>query len=204
MVILGMEWKWIFNMGEMSITRKMLDTLRKGRVDEARRAAEQFVTEAQEQDNFLTRSKILMQEAIDENKKKILTEEEEVDDSHSDSFDITKNTPQFGDVRTSQEEAIRKAINGNVQFEENALKYYPKADDMTLNGKIPSLNLDFQFRYNDPSGDGVYVWTDAMQLTDTNARTIGKIRDAFSNWKDSITQDGDLMEKLKKAAENKD
>lgn len=191
-------------MGEMSITRKMLDTLRKGRVDEARRAAEQFVTEAQEQDNFLTRSKILMQEAIDENKKKILTEEEEVDDSHSDSFDITKNTPQFGDVRTSQEEAIRKAINGNVQFEENALKYYPKADDMTLNGKIPSLNLDFQFRYNDPSGDGVYVWTDAMQLTDTNARTIGKIRDAFSNWKDSITQDGDLMEKLKKAAENKD
>lgn len=204
MVILGMEWKWIFNMGEMSITRKMLDTLRKGRVDEARRAAEQFVTEAQEQDNFLTRSKILMQEAIDENKKKILTEEEEVDDSHSDSFDITKNTPQFGDVRTSQEEAIRKAINGNVQFEENALKYYPKADDMTLNGKIPSLNLDFQFRYNDPSGDGVYVWTNAMQLTDTNARTIGKIRDAFSNWKDSITQDGDLMEKLKKAAENKD
>ena len=204
MVILGMEWKWIFNMGEMSITRKMLDTLRKGRVDEARRAAEQFVTEAQEQDNFLTRSKILMQEAIDENKKKILTDEEEVDDSHSDSFDITKNTPQFGDVRTSQEEAIRKAINGNVQFEENALKYYPKADDMTLNGKIPSLNLDFQFRYNDPSGDGVYVWTDAMQLTDTNARTIGKIRDAFSNWKDSITQDGDLMEKLKKAAENKD
>jgi transcriptional/translational regulatory protein YebC/TACO1 len=191
-------------MGEMSITRKMLDTLRKGRVDEARRAAEQFVTEAQEQDNFLTRSKILMQEAIDENKKKILTEEEEVDDSHSDSFDITKNTPQFGDVRTSQEEAIRKAINGNVQFEENALKYYPKADDMTLNGKIPSLNLDFQFRYNDPSGDGVYVWTDAMQLTDTNARTIGKIRDAFSNWKDSITQDGDLMEKLKKAADNRD
>ena len=189
-------------MGEMSITRKMLDTLRKGRVDEARRAAEQFVTEAQE--HFLTRSKILMQEAIDENKKKILTEEEEVDDSHSDSFDITKNTPQFGDVRTSQEEAIRKAINGNVQFEENALKYYPKADDMTLNGKIPSLNLDFQFRYNDPSGDGVYVWTDAMQLTDTNARTIGKIRDAFSNWKDSITQDGDLMEKLKKAAENRD
>lgn len=191
-------------MGEMSITRKMLETLRKGRVDEAKRAAEQFVTEAQEQDNFLTRSKILMEEAINENKKKVLTEEEEVDESHSESFEITKNTPQFGDVRTSQEESIRKAINGNVQFGENALKYYPKADDMTLDGKIPSLNLDFQFRYNDPSGDGCYVWTEAMQLTDTNARTLGKIRDAFSNWKDSITQDGDLMEKLKKASENKD
>ena len=144
-----------------------------------------------------------MQEAIDENKKKILTEEE-VDDDHKDSFEITKSTPQFGDVRTSQEDAIRKTINGNVQFSENALKYYPKADDMTLDGKIPSLNLDFQFRYNDPSGYVCYVWTDAMQLTDTNARTLGKIRDAFSNWKDSITQDGDLMEKLKKGAENKD
>ena len=191
-------------MNENSMTRKMLDTLRKGRVEQARKAAEQFVTEEKENDNFLTMARILMEEAVKDSKKKILTEEEEVDDDHKDSFEINKGTPQFGDVRVSQEEAIRKAINNNVKFSDGALKYYPKADDMTLDGKIPSLNLDFQFRYNDPSGDGCYVWTDAMQLTDTNARTLGKIRDAFSNWKDSITQDGDLMEKLKKAAENKD
>lgn len=192
-------------MSERSITKKMLETLRKGRVEEARKAAADFVVEERENDNFLTRSKILMEEAVQENKKKVLTEAEaEVDNEHKNSFDITKSTPQFGDVRTSQESAIRKAINDNVKFSEKALKYYPKADDMTLDGTIPSLNLSFQFRYNDPSGDGCYVWTDAMQLTDTNARTLGKIRDAFSNWKDSITQDGDLMEKLKKASENKD
>jgi transcriptional/translational regulatory protein YebC/TACO1 len=192
-------------MSERSITKKMLETLRKGRVDEARKAAADFVVEEREDDNFLTRSRILMEEAVQENKKKILTEaEEDVDDEHQDSFDITKDTPQFGDVRTSQESAIRKAINDNVKFGDKALKYYPKAEDMTLDGKIPSLNLSFQFRYNDPSGDGCYVWTEAMQLTETNARTLGKIRDAFSNWKDSITQDGDLMEKLKKASQNKD
>ncbi len=192
-------------MSERSITKKMLETLRKGRVDEARKAAEDFVVEAKESDNFLTRSRILMEEAVKENKKKVLTEAEgEVDDEHKDSFEITKDTPQFGDVRTSQESAVRKAINDNVKFGEKALKYYPKAEDMTLDGKIPSLNLSFQFRYNDPSGDGCYVWTEAMQLTDTNARTLGKIRDAFSNWKDSITQDGDLMEKLKRASEKKD
>jgi transcriptional/translational regulatory protein YebC/TACO1 len=192
-------------MSERSITKKMLETLRKGRVEEARKAAADFVVEERENDNFLTRSKILMEEAVQENKKKVLTEAEaEVDNEHKNSFDITKSTPQFGDVRTSQESAIRKAINDNVKFSEKALKYYPKADDMTLDGTIPSLNLSFQFRYNDPSGDGCYVWTEAMQLTDTNARTLGKIRDAFSNWKDSITQDGDLMEKLKKASENKD
>jgi hypothetical protein len=191
-------------MGEKNITKKMLETLRRGRIEEARKKAEYFVVEEQEKDNFLTRSKILMEEAVQENKKKVLTEEADVDDSHKDSFNITQSTPQFGDVRTSQEAAIRKAVNDNVKFSENALKYYPKADDMTLDGKIPSLNLNFQFRYNDPSGDGCYVWTEAMQLTETNARTLGKIRDAFSNWKDSITQDGDLMEKLKKASQNKD
>ena len=177
----------------------MLSTLRKGRVEQAKWAAEQFVTENKEKDNFLSRNKILMQEAVEENKKKILKEEEETDDTHKESFDITKDTPQFGDLRISQEEAIRRALNTNVQFD--ALRYYPKADDMTLDGKIPSLNLKFQFRYNDPS-TGCYVWTDAMVLNDENARTIGKIRDAYSNWKDSINNESDLMSKLKKAVEN--
>ena len=190
--------------GEINITKKMLNTLRQGRVDEARRAEEQFATEAKENDNFLTRTKILMEEAVKGNKKKALNEGEQADDSHKKTFDITKDTPQFGDVRTSQEDAIRKAINGNVKFEDDALKYYPEADDMTLNGNIPSLNLDFQFRYNDPSGDGCYIWAKAMQLTETNARTLGKIRDAFSNWRDSITQDADLMEKLKNASNRDD
>ena len=72
---------------------------------------------------------------------------------------------------------------------------------MTLDGKIPSLNLTFQFRYNDPA-TGCYLWTEALVLNDDNARTIGKIRDSYMNWRNSITSDSDLMEKLKKAAEN--
>ena len=43
---------------------------------------------------------------------------------------------------------------------------------------------------------------DATQLTDVNTRAIGKISDAFMNWRDSITQEGDLMDKLKKAYDN--
>ena len=187
---------------EMSITKKMLNTLRQGRVNQAREASKVFVKEEVEPDNFITRSKILMEEAT--NKKKVLTEEEQLDNEHKDIFKINKDTPQFGDIRTSQEEAIRKTVNDNVKFETNALRYYPDADDMTLDGKIPSLNLTFQFRYSDPSGDGVYVWCDSTQLTESNARTFGKIRDAFSNWKDSITQDSDLMAKLKQASKNKD
>lgn len=196
-----MDKKWTTNMNEMTITKKMLDKLRENKVNQAKAASQVFVMEEKENDNFITRTKILMEEAVND-KKKVLTEEDNND--HKKTFEIKKDTPQFGDVRTSQEEAVRKAVNDNVQFESNALLYYPDSDDMTLNGKIPTLNLTFQFRYSDPSGDGCYVWTDAMQLTETNARTIGKIRDAFSNWKDSITQDGDLMEKLKKASKNND
>ena len=189
-------------MNETNITKKMLDTLRNSRKRDIqeREAAKLFVTEEREDDNFLTRSKILMNEAVEDNKKKILTEEDSGDSSHDNYFEIRPNTPQFGDVRTSQEELLKKTIGENITLEEGALKYYPDSDDMTLEGKIRTLNMEFQFRYNDPSGDGCYVWCEAMQLTETNTRTLGKIRNAFSNCKDSITQDGDLMQKLKKAA----
>ena len=198
-------------MNEANITKKMLDKLREGRYAKEREAVSQFVVEEKENDNFLTRSKALMEEAINGNKKKILTEaddkdddDDSVDESHENYFEIRPNTPQFGDVRTSQEEVLKKTIGENISLDEGALKYYPDSDDMTLEGKIRTLNMEFQFRYNDPSGDGVYIWTDAMQLTETNAKTLGKIRNAFLNWKDGITQDGDLMVKLKKAAKKED
>lgn len=187
-------------MSEMSITKKMLAKLREGKDMQAKNAADQFVTEAKENDNFLTRHKILMEEAVDNSKKKILREE---DESHKDFFVVKKDTPQFGDIRTNQEETIKKTINDNIKLEDDALRYYPDSDDLTLDGKIPALNLKFQFRYNDPSGDGCYIWTEAIQLTDANLKVVGKLRNSFMNWRDSITQDAGLMEKLKQAA-NKD
>jgi hypothetical protein len=193
-------------MNEMSVTKKMLAKLRENKDRQAREAAEQFVMENVVKDNFLTESKALMEEAVKESKKKILTEEEsenESDSSHKKFFEIRKDTPQFGDVRVSQEETLKKTIGENIRLENDALKYYPDSDDMTLEGKINTLNMSFQFRYNDPSGQGIYVWTEALQLTEENTKTIGKLRNAFLNWKDSITQDGDLMEKLSRAAKMK-
>jgi len=187
-------------MEERDITKKMLNKLREGKDKQAREAAEQFVVESKEEDNFLTRSRALMEEAVENSKKKILTEEEN-DDSHDNYFEIRPNTPQFGDIRTSQEDVLKKTIGENITLDEGALKYYPDSDDMTLEGKIRTLNMEFQFRYSDPSGqDGLYIWTEAMQLTESNTRTIGKLRNAYLNWRESITQDGDLMAKLKKAA----
>ena len=74
---------------EMSITKKMLSKLREGRDRQAREAAKAFVNEEVERDNFLTRSKILMEEAV-KDKKKVLTEETS-DNSHDSKFIIKKD-----------------------------------------------------------------------------------------------------------------
>jgi len=115
------------------------------------------------------------------------------------SFPITKTTPQFGDVRVSQEQSLIKTVGESVELNDKSLVYYPEKKDLVFSGKITSLNLTFQFRFNDPSGDGCYIWAEALQLTETNNRTIGKLRDAFVNWKSALIQDGDLFDKLEKA-----
>lgn len=184
-------------MDERNVTKRMLSKLREGQIRKAKEIEEEFKYEPKTYDNFLTRHKILVEEALRESSE----DGREPDSSHKNYLSISKNTPQFGNVRVSQEEEIRKGIGDNVTFSDEALRYYPDSDDMTLDGAIPSLNIKFQFRYSDPSGsDGAYVWCEAMQMTDANVRTIGKLRNVYMNWRDGITQDADLMDRLKKAS----
>lgn len=186
-------------------TKKMLKTIREGvektRLDNSNVKPLVVEEKMTEEDNFLNRSKILMEEA--ENEKKKLNEDNNAfnDERHENAFPITKSTPQFGDVRVSQEEAVLKTIGEQVKFNDDSLVFYPEAEDLVLNGEIPSMNTTFQFRYNDPSGCGCYVFCDGLQLTDENARTIGKVKDAFINFKQGLVQDADLLEKLKKVCE---
>ena len=112
---------------------------------------------------------------------------------------IGSSDVQFGAVRNSQEEALRKTV-GDVSFKPDSLKYYPQIDDIVLNAEVSGLGVSFQFRYKDPSGDGCYIWAEGLQMTDANLRTIQKIRDAFLNWKQSLIEDGDLLQKLNKEA----
>ena len=185
-------------------TKKMLKTIREGIENNRKYTANPLIVEdtVSEPDNFLTRSKILMEEAEGKIQKKNLTEAENKfnDEQHGNAFPITKSTPQFGDVRVSQEEAILKTIGEQVKFDDNSLLYYPDADDLVFNGEIPSMNTSFQFRFNDPS-EGLYIWCDALPLNEKNLRTIGKVNDAYLNWHQSLVSDSDLFEKLKKVSE---
>jgi hypothetical protein len=173
-------------MKERDIIKKMVNTIKEEQTKAINSKLPDLpVCESVEKDNFLTRAKILMEEAEGANKS-------------SEAFPISKTTPQFGDVRVSIEDALKKTVGEQVKLEDDALKFYPDTEDLVLNGVIPTLNLTFQFRYQDPSGEGIYVWTDALQFSESNSRTLGKLRNAFLNYKNSIVNDGDLIQKLKK------
>jgi hypothetical protein len=136
-----------------------------------------------------------------QNKKTTLLTEEDTTTSTKKEFPITSKTPQFADVRASQIEKIIQTVGENIDFEDNALIFYPSNKDMTLTGNITSLNLMFQFRYADRSGYGCYILqANSVPLTDNNYRTIGKLKDAYENWRASLTSDGDLMKRLFDAA----
>ena len=189
---------------EKDATKRILQVIRENQKLDNDKEIEKLIegTEVSKHKNFLTEFK----ELVKKYEKKNLNEEvvSSADgNSESDSMKITKNTPQFGDIRVSQEESVKKTIGECIEMGEDALVYYPNRKDLVLTGKINSLNIVFQFKYNDPSGDGCYVWANGLQLTETNSRTLGKIRDAFVNWKNSLIENSDILEKLQKASEKK-
>lgn len=187
------------------ITKKMLSVIREG-VEKSKTYKVKPLEEESKpvvRENILTEWKRL--DKTDILKKKVIKEDIDVDTADIEApkgkkFTISKSTPQFGDVRETQESDLMKTIGERIELGDDALVYYLEEDDLVLTGKIKALNVAFQFRYNDPSGDGCYIWANALQMTDKNSKTIGKIKDAFDIWSQKLDEDGDFMEKLKKEA----
>lgn len=193
------------------ITKKMLSVIREG-VEKSKTPKVKPLEEESKpivRENMLTEWKRLGDK--NDFKKKVIKEDVDINTADVDlpkgkKFAINKSTPQFGDVRETQESDLMKTIGERVELGDDALVYYLEEDDLVLTGKIKALNVAFQFRYNDPSGDGCYVWANALQMTDKNSKTIVKIKDAFDIWSQKLDEDGDFMDKLKKEAskDNKD
>ena len=180
----------------MDYTRKMLNEIRK-RVYEQNKVELPGQNSIVESNNLCNRINVLVEESINDYKKKTLAEDMDLNQPKKGAFIIKKSDVQFGSVRTSQEETIKKTI-GDVKFKDDALKFYPDIHDLVMNAEVSGIGITFQFRYKDPSGDGCYIWADGLQLTDSNLKTVEKIRDAFLNWKQSLIDDGDLIDKLNK------
>lgn len=189
---------------EYKIVKDMLSKLREGKENFKNNKVQplELKEHVKKENNFLQEAKDLMEKFENELEKKNLNEDFESTQptTQAKEYVIRKNDNSFGDVRSSQEAELVKTIGQSIELDDNALIYYPQNKDLVLNGKITSMNLSFQFRYNDPTGDGCYIWANALQLTDTNSENLGKIRSAFEAWKQVLLQDADLMEKLYKTA----
>lgn len=111
---------------------------------------------------------------------------------------IKRNDQRFGELRRNQESQIIKTIDANVVFGENALVFTPGDNDnnLSLNGSIPSLNMKFQFQLNAPSGEGCYIWANGLQLTESNTKAIGKLHNAFENWKHQLIEDSEIISRM--------
>lgn len=104
-----------------------------------------------------------------------------------DGIPVTDD-PKFGDkALTNQIKSFKDTLKCNVEFSDNPLIYYPQDKDLVFAGVITDMNnLKWQFRLNDPSGDGCYIWVQALSLSDDNLAKINLIRNYYVNWKNQL------------------
>lgn len=133
---------------------------------------------------------------------RLLQEEAEIDNK-AGAIAITDD-PKFGQqTLTNQETAFKSSVDNGAEFnqsnevnpEDSPLIYYPENGNLTFSGRI--RNIKWQFSLKDDSGEGCYVWTDGLQLTDSNIQTLYKLYGFYKNWKDQWNNE-DKLSILKK------
>ena len=129
---------------------------------------------------------------------------EEAENSENKKAIAITDDPKFGQqVLTNQETAFKSSVDGGVEFnhpsendpEKSPLIYYPENGNLTFSGVI--RNIKWQFSLKDESGEGCYVWTDGLQLTDSNIQTLYKLYGFYKNWKDQWNRDEGKLSVLK-------
>lgn len=119
--------------------------------------------------------------------------EEVPEETDSDMGDDAIPFTQEDQVLEEFKKSAKDLIGADFKDNPNPLIYYKSSDDIIFSGVIPDLNnMKFQFRYRDSNGEGCYIYSDPVQLTDNNIGKINKIYGFFKNWRDSITESGGL------------
>lgn len=113
---------------------------------------------------------------------------------------ITDDSTFGSNTLSTEKDYFINGINSSVRFGNKPLIYYPEKDDLTFSGEIVDMNnLRFQFRLNDPSGQGVYIWVQGLQLTEANVRKLNLIYSLFQNWRDKWIKNSKLLDSFKQS-----
>lgn len=124
---------------------------------------------------------------------------EQNDENTNEGIPITDDVKFGSNVLSTEKDEIKTSLKSNVKFGDKPLMYYPDKNDLVLVGEIMDMNgLKFRFSFNDPSGDGCYIWADGIQLSDTNSKKISQIRNVYENWKERWLKNSAQMERFGK------
>lgn len=114
--------------------------------------------------------------------------------------------PRFGDRALSNQIAqFRSAVEGGAQFStpeegkvsESPLIYLPETGNLIFSGVIPCLNnLKWQFVLRTSTGNGCFVWTDGLILSNDNLQILNKLFGFYLNWKQQWQMESGDLEKM--------
>lgn len=91
------------------------------------------------------------------------------------------------ELMASSIETCKKQFGADFENFESPMQYYPQDGDVVLSGEIGSLNnAKFQFRLKDPTGEGCFIWTEPIQLTESNLNQLKVVYGVFKNWKNDL------------------
>ena len=112
---------------------------------------------------------------------------------------IITDDSKFGQkTLSSEKDYFVNGIGSSVKFGYKPLVYYPDRNDLTFSGEIVDMNnLRFQYRLNDPSGEGCYIWVQGLQMSETNTKKVQLIHNLFLNWKERWIRNGKLLDSFK-------
>ena len=126
-------------------------------------------------------------------------------EKQSDAIAITDD-PRFGEaVLSNQIEQFRSSVESGAQFnkpeqgkvEEAPLIYMPSTGNLVFSGVIPCLNnLKWQFVLKTNTGNGCFIWSDGLILSDENMRILQKLYGFYINWRDSWNTESRDLEML--------
>lgn len=120
--------------------------------------------------------------------------------------------PRFGEnVLSNQIEEFRSSVEGGAQFnkpeqgkvEDAPLVFMPETGNLVFGGVIPCLNnMKWQFVLKTSTGNGCFVWSDGLILSDENIKILQKLRGYYKNWYLSWMEQSADLERLVKIINN--
>ena len=120
--------------------------------------------------------------------------------------------PRFGEnVLSNQIEEFRSSVEGGAQFnkpeqgkvEDAPLVFMPETGNLVFGGVIPCLNnMRWQFVLKTNTGDGCFIWSDGLILSDENIKILQKLRGFYKNWYLSWMEQSADLERLVKIINN--